>query len=190
MMAPAVGLRGTRNRTYTLADKLVARTIAQPSGCWEAQGYTSNGYVQIIHAERHYRAHVVAWELANGRRVPKGLEVMHSCDNRRCVNPAHLSLGTRRDNHLDAVRKGRKNAFGHQKLDAEKVWEIRTLLALGRLQKEIAKQFGVARNTISGIATGASWGHLNRPFVDSGHDGQSAASRPNTPVNSVAPRFV
>lgn len=48
----------------------------------------------------------VAWELTFGE-IPKGLEVLHSCDNRLCVNPEHMRLGTHRENMQDCIRKGR-----------------------------------------------------------------------------------
>lgn len=170
---PRVGLKGGRYRSHSWAEKLAARTIPQPSGCWEVQGYAlPSGYVQIAEGSWlnppyvRIRAHVLAWELANGRKVPKGLVVMHSCDNPRCANPAHLSVGTQRQNILDSIHKGRYNCFGRQKLDAEKVREIRRLGATGTLtHKAIGKMFGVGRSAITGILSGATWGHVPDPFV-------------------------
>lgn len=168
-----VGLRGGRYKRFSLAQKLAARTIARPNGCWEVQGCRGNrsGHVHLSIGStwnppyiRIY-AHKFAWEQANHRKVPKGMVVMHSCDNPRCVNPAHLSIGTQRDNVLDSIRKGRYNVFGHQKLNAEQVREIRALSLTGMLQKDIAAKFGVARNTVSGIVNRKSWDHLDRPFV-------------------------
>lgn len=167
-----VGLRGGRNRQYTLAQKLAARTIKQPSGCWEVQGCKSNqaGHVALSIGSPRVKpyvrvlAHRFAWEQANGKRIPAGMVVMHACDNPRCVNPAHLSVGTQADNIHDSIRKGRYNVFGRQKLNAAQVLDIRALAARGVLQKVIARQFGVARNTISGIVNRKSWDHL-APFV-------------------------
>ena len=165
--AERVGLRAGRNREYTVAEKLAARIIKQPSGCWECQGYAvAGGYIQISVGSRAHppyrrkRAHVAAWEEANGRAVPQGLEVMHACDNPRCCNPAHLSVGTHRDNILDSIRKGRFNAFGRQKLNVNQVIEIRALAAQGLLHRQIAARFGVARHTVTGILNGKSWTHL------------------------------
>lgn len=164
-----MGLRGGRNREYTLAQKLAARTIKQPSGCWEVQGCKANqaGHVALSVGSPRVKpyvrvlAHRFAWEQANGRRIPAGMVIMHACDNPRCVNPAHLSVGTQADNIHDSIRKGRYNCFGRQKLNAAQVLDIRALAARGVLQKDIAKQFGVAKNTVSGIVHRTSWAHLN-----------------------------
>ena len=168
--SPRVGLRGGRHRAHTPAERLAARTVKQPSGCWEVQGCVSSrsGHVQINRKHEGLpviRAHRLAWELANGP-IPAGLSVLHRCDNPRCVNVDHLFLGTQRDNVLDSICKGRYNVFGRQKLNAAQVLEIRALAASGLRHKDIAAQFGIARNTVSGIVSGASWAHL--PFVASG----------------------
>lgn len=170
--AAAVGLRGSRNTKHTTAEKIAARTIKRPNGCWEVQGAAlHSGHVQVCESDgspRGYhfvRVHVWAWEQANGRRVPKGLVCMHACDNPRCINPDHLSVGTQRDNILDSIRKGRYNAFGHQKLNAEQVIEIRKLADTTRLtQKEIGRRFGIAKNTVSQIIARKTWAHLP-PFA-------------------------
>lgn len=183
---PKVGLRGSRSRSYSLAQKLAARTIPRPSGCWEVQGHANrSGHVKLATGSPanppyiRVGAHVVAWEVANGRAVPPGKVVMHHCDNPRCVNPAHLGIGTQRDNVLDSIHKGRYNCFGRQKLDAAKVQRIRALAASGALQKDIARQFGIARNTVSGIVCGKTWAHL--PFETLGVRGPSLEA-----LNAVA----
>ena len=80
------------------------------------------GYGQVTYAERRKYgtplAHRVAWMKANGRTIPKGGKILHSCDNPPCVNPDHLSLGTQSRNILDAYGRGRMK--GANKFNASK----------------------------------------------------------------------
>lgn len=78
-----------------------------PDGCWIWTGARFPfGYGAIKIGGRPRGAHRTAWELVNGP-IPEGLNVLHHCDNPPCVNPAHLFLGTLRDNALDMFAKGR-----------------------------------------------------------------------------------
>jgi hypothetical protein len=105
------------------------------------------------------RAHRFSFALSSEEDMT-GREVCHRCDNPACVNPAHLSLGSHRDNHLDSVRKGRKRAWGIQKLNAAQVYIIRARAAAGDRHTDIAADFKVARNTVTGIVNRAFWKHL------------------------------
>lgn len=92
--------------------------------------------------------------------IPVELEVCHRCDNRACVNPKHLFLGTHQDNIRDRTAKGREargDKIGIAKLDWPKVGEIRSLLARGELQRVIADKFGVDPSVISEIKTEKIW---------------------------------
>jgi HNH endonuclease len=174
---PREGLRGGRYRTYSLAERLAARTVrGAETDCWPFRGCVvgNNGYGQLMRdapsRERIY-AHRAAWEGAYGP-IPDGLRVCHRCDNPRCVNPTHLFLGTQAENVRDCVNKGRHNAFGIRKLIAAEVLEIRALSATGMRQKDIGAQFGIARNTVSGIVHRLTWRHVDEPTAELG----SAAS--------------
>lgn len=79
---------------------------------------------RILPGFRAIGGHVFSWILANKRDVPEGLVVMHSCDNKRCVNPTHLSVGTLSDNTKDATRKGLN--------DPSKAWAARAAAARQR----------------------------------------------------------
>lgn len=137
------------------------------NGCWEWQGRRDEkGYGRTsIGGRKNRGAHRVAWELTYG---PTDLHVLHRCDNPPCCNPAHLFLGTNRDNAIDRHRKGRsKNVFAADsthpariragelhwcaKLSTADVQAIRTLHANGHSQAELGARFNVHPSTISRI---------------------------------------
>jgi hypothetical protein len=120
----------------------------------EWMGWVNNsGYGCMKTDERPHRqttAHRIAYMLHYGK-IPEGMEVMHSCDNRRCVNWEHLSLGTHQDNMADIKRKDR---FRRSKFSENDLKEIRLMRAKGMTQSEIAKHYGVSRPQISLLLTG------------------------------------
>jgi hypothetical protein len=81
-----------------------------PDDCWEWTGAAiAKGYGKISRGPRgggQLAAHRVSWILAKSE-IPDGQMVLHRCDNRLCVNPSHLFLGTNTDNMRDMVSKGR-----------------------------------------------------------------------------------
>lgn len=78
-----------------------------PDACWPwITSVFDSGYGQFKVGQRNLRAHRVAWEMSCGE-VPDGLFVLHRCDNRRCCNPAHLWIGTHKENMADMQCKGR-----------------------------------------------------------------------------------
>lgn len=113
-----------------------------------------------------FKAHRVEYEKANGP-IPRGLHCLHKCDNRKCVNPDHLFLGTNKDNVNDRVSKGRcapkhGELNGRSVLTEEMVLEIKRELKNYKrgLCKKLAIRYGVQEARISHIKTGRSWKHL------------------------------
>lgn len=89
---------------------------------------------------------------------------MHTCDNRTCVNPAHLVLATQRDNVADMERKGRsrrprlRGELGPlAKLKWDDILEIRSRYAKGDRQVDLAEKFKVSQSTISSIVRCETW---------------------------------
>ena len=150
------------------------RFIKAPNGCWEWQGRPrKQGYGGFNVYGRTLGAHKAAYVLLVGP-VPDGLCVCHTCDNRICVNPAHLWLGTIAENNADMLAKGRARwsvealhsvkpaprrgeLNGEAKLTATQALAIR---ADPRLQRVIAAEYGVSKALVSHIKTCRLWKHL------------------------------
>lgn len=133
------------------------------SPCWLWTGATAeHGYGQIcdLRPKKHLRrATHVSIEIATGRPIPRGVDVLHKCDNPPCVNPEHLFLGTPRENSADALAKGRL-AVGERhpcaRLSDADVDEIRTAARDVATRARLAEKFGVRPLTIWKIQTGRS----------------------------------
>ncbi len=137
-----------------------------PDDCWPWKRPTniSIGYgrINLGPGKGEELAHRFSWILHNGP-IPKGLCVLHKCDNPACVNPAHLFIGTRMDNVQDMTQKGR-GAIGARhhaaRLSDEDIMNIRKLAAQGISRKQISEQYGISPSHLCCIVHGTRWKHL------------------------------
>lgn len=125
--------------------------------CWEWAGAQNGaGYGQLTWRRRRHLAHRLSWALANGR-WPGDLQVMHSCDNPGCVNPAHLRLGSAKENMVDAAVKGRLR----RKLTPDAVRDIRASHEAGQTIWHITKRYPVSASSIRAVIEGRTWRHVD-----------------------------
>jgi hypothetical protein len=134
--------------------------------CWNciSHGVDSNGYpVSFINKKRQrlYRYMFIKNALADGVDLPDEFVVRHTCDNRLCINPKHLIIGTHQQNVQDRVSrnrsaKGEKN--GRAKLSSEQVKEIRQDNTTPKMV--LAKHYGVDPKLIRDIQNNRTWKHI------------------------------
>ena len=154
-----------------LVEEHLSNYLENETGCWEYQGCCqSKGYgfinTSIGSNKCSYTLHRLSYYYHNNID-PCSLVVRHDCDNRVCINPAHLRLGTAADNNRDCMERGRtQKGEKHylSKLTNECVINIKRRLHEGNeTQAEIAKDFGVSPPTINSIRIGRNWKHVQLP---------------------------
>lgn len=149
-------------------------------GCWLWTGskLLKSGYGRIKFQGHAFKAHRLSWILHFGS-IPDGLLVCHHCDNRLCVRPDHLFLGTPADNTDDMVAKGRQakgdshfsrtqvekvlkgEKHGMAKISQDQAVSIRQLAWLGKTDKEIAAMFPLSESAVHRIVKGHGWTEIN-----------------------------
>lgn len=159
--------------------------VSITDGCWEWTAHCiPKGYGHFRIGNKMHRAHRLSYELHVGL-VPDGMMVLHQCDNRRCVRPDHLYLGTQEDNTRDMIERNRqatgdrvgtrrrmlqtkvlppvtprKRNSGGRRLTEADVIEARRSFAEGAKLRDLAERYGVAISTLSHAITRRTWRHL------------------------------
>ncbi len=136
--------------------RFMDRIKVSESGCWEwSMGLTTTGY-GVFHVGRHRTprflwAHRASWMLFRGEIPEDRPCILHVCDNRKCVNPDHLFCGTKRENTLDMVSKGRHGNSGLRVEEVLMIYQSHLPVC------ELVGILDITANTIRLIKAGHSW---------------------------------
>lgn len=115
--------------------------------CWDYTGNIgANGYGQFWMNNKNYSAHRASFLLLKGT-IPYGKHVCHTCDNKKCINPDHLFLGTPKENNDNKIVKGRQY-IQKRKLSIHQIKNIHKLNNLGIDQRTIAKKYNIHQKTV------------------------------------------
>lgn len=143
--------------------------------CWPYLCRKRTGYGRISIDNISYPAHRVAWVLVNRQDLPPHLLACHRCDNRACVNPAHLFLGTHQDNTQDMMKKGRNRSNPNPGLHLPKftdkqVITMRKDYALGKSAHQLAVEYDTTHGNVSKIVRGLTYRWVGGPRTFLGND--------------------
>lgn len=137
---------------------------AAKNECWEWTGsLTTKGYGQYQSAALgEFTAHRTSYKLARGD-IPSGKLVCHKCDNKKCVNPDHLFVGTVQDNSDDMVKKNRQSRgeeHGLSKLTEADVVRIRREALTVSDKRRLRSEIGIHKTTLNRVLNRQLWAHV------------------------------
>jgi len=149
---------------YTMRTRPITYEVDE-KGCHICTSHkpTSNGYPHMMQAGVISNVSRVVYTFERGK-IPGGFCVCHTCDNRMCINPAHLFLGTHKDNAHDCIIKGRKALLYGERNGSHKLTESQVIQIVNDLKTMTCSQISRDRNipvrTINDIKIGTQWGWL------------------------------
>lgn len=149
----------------TAYERFLTHINIRDNECWEWKGdLDTKGYGNFCYYKDNkrtrVRAHRASWEFAHGK-IENNYFVCHKCDNRRCVNPEHLFLGTQKDNIADCLNKKRfiiGEKCKSSKLKESQVKDIFKFKMEGKTAKELVSIFLVSQTQIYRILNKKRWG--------------------------------
>lgn len=144
----------TELRSALSTEERFWKYVLKTKTCWLWQSAIVRGYGILRVGGKNVRAHRISYELHDGP-IPEGMMVLHTCDNRRCVNPQHLYVGTHQENMQDRSdhdRCSRASAVITQE-QADKIYIDR------RPSRTVAKEYGISKSTVNRILRGETYAH-------------------------------
>lgn len=148
-----------------IKDRFETKFIICNTGCWEWTACKApNGYGKISIKGKSWYAHRLSWSIYKSEQLIPEIFVCHKCDNRGCVNPEHLFLGTALDNSRDMIQKNRMNIRPIFSCSSEKHYrskltnEQAVFIRTSTLKtSELAKRFNVHMTTVQRIRSGSTF---------------------------------
>lgn len=143
-----------------LLERFNSKFTVTANGCWDWVGKLSHGYGRLNIGKRIIPSHRAAWLLYRGE-IPVGYVVCHRCNNKRCVNPDHLFVGTQADNVYDYAHKYFRGIdHPSARLTDANVLTIRQRYIAGETQPTIAADFGIHKSHVGQITRREIWTHI------------------------------
>lgn len=140
-------------------------------GCfiWKGADNGKSGYGKISYKGKPQGVHRVVYEIIKGD-IFNGMDICHTCDNRKCVNPSHLFMGTRKDNMQDCISKKRNYSFDNQsgqshpasKLSND---DVKYIFQSSKKYQNLAKEFNVTPHCIKSIKTRKNWSNITDGLI-------------------------
>jgi len=141
--------------------------VSKGPACWEWQASIDNtGYGRFNEQNNSFPAHRASWEFTNGKIIG-GLWVLHKCDNRKCVRPDHLFLGTPLENVIDMTTK-KRHYVGPKPwksaITTADVHRIRALRNEGFEYKDISSTLKLGFGSVCGVLQKKTWLHVGEKY--------------------------